>query len=146
MLFDTPTINYQLVTHYLIIFLCRYDRITTKAERPLAMTNRLFHYVSTTDDPIIRELAKEGHVFATDSILATIMTCPRSYYSWDIIIQRVGSRWDSLFGTLPRFALCYLRVQFLTFKSGFMGGDKVIPSPRIPIFLFRAGRPWYYNE
>ncbi|KAL5258316.1 hypothetical protein ACHWQZ_G008970 [Mnemiopsis leidyi] len=70
----------------------RYDRITTKAERPLAMTNRLFHYVSTTDDPIIRELAKEGHVFATDSILATIMTCPRSYYSWDIIIQRVGSR------------------------------------------------------
>lgn len=70
----------------------RYDRITTKAERPLQMTNRLFHYVSTTDDPIVRELAKEGHVFATDSILATIMTCPRSYYSWDIIIQRVGSR------------------------------------------------------
>lgn len=70
----------------------KYDRITTKAERPLAMTNRLFHYVSTTDDPIVRELAKEGHVFATDSILATIMTCPRSYYSWDIIIQRVGSR------------------------------------------------------
>ena len=56
------------------------------------MTNRLFHYVSTTDDPITRELEKEGQVFATDSILATIMTCPRSYYSWDIIIQRVGSR------------------------------------------------------
>jgi translation initiation factor 3 subunit D len=70
----------------------RYDRVTTKAERPLMMTNRPFHYVSTTDDPIIRELAKEGNVFATDSILATIMTCPRSYYSWDIIIQRVGSR------------------------------------------------------
>lgn len=70
----------------------RYDRITMKAERPLTMTNRLFHYISTTDDPVIRELAKEGHVFATDSILATIMTCPRSYYSWDIIIQRVGSR------------------------------------------------------
>eukprot|EP00116_Pleurobrachia_bachei_P002791 sb/3463053/ len=70
----------------------RYDRITTKAERPLQTTNRLFHNISTADDPVIRELVKEAQVFATDSILSTIMTCPRSYYSWDIIIQRIGSK------------------------------------------------------
>ena len=52
---------------------------------------RLFKQVTTTDDPIIRKLAKScGNVFATDAILATLMCATRSQYSWDIIAQRVG--------------------------------------------------------
>lgn len=31
-------------------------------------------------------------MFATDSILSTIMCAPRSVYSWDIVVQRVGNK------------------------------------------------------
>lgn len=31
-------------------------------------------------------------MFATDAILATLMSCTRSVYSWDIVVQRVGSK------------------------------------------------------
>ena len=34
-----------------------YDRITTKLEKRLARVNRLFHKVTTTDDPIIRKVS-----------------------------------------------------------------------------------------
>ena len=35
---------------------------------------------------------KQGNVFATDAILATIMCCTRSSYSWDIVVQKVGNK------------------------------------------------------
>lgn len=46
-----------------------YDRVTVKQERPLTASNRVFHTVTTTDDPNIRELSKsdaDANVFATD--------------------------------------------------------------------------------
>jgi len=71
----------------------QYDRVTAKNERPLKRINRVFHTVTTTDDPIIRKLAKtQGNVFATDAILATLMCCSRSNYSWDVVVQRVGNK------------------------------------------------------
>jgi translation initiation factor 3 subunit D len=49
--------------------------------------------VTTTDDPIIRQLSKtEGNVFATDAILAALMCATRSVISWDIVVQRVGNK------------------------------------------------------
>lgn len=33
-----------------------YDRVTTKNERPLKRINRIFHKVTTTDDPMIRQV------------------------------------------------------------------------------------------
>lgn len=70
-----------------------YDRVTTKNEKKLKRINRIFHKVTTTDDPVIRQLAKsQGNVFATDAILATLMSCTRSVYSWDVIVQRVGDK------------------------------------------------------
>ncbi|CAH1795586.1 unnamed protein product [Owenia fusiformis] len=70
-----------------------YDRVTTKNEKRLRRINRIFHKVTTTDDPVIRRLAKtEGNVFATDTILATLMCCTRSTYSWDIVVQRVADK------------------------------------------------------
>ncbi|XP_064620886.1 eukaryotic translation initiation factor 3 subunit D-like isoform X2 [Lineus longissimus] len=70
-----------------------YDRVSTKNEKQLSRINRVFHKVTTTDDPVIRKLAKtHGNVFATDAILATIMCCTRSSYSWDIVVQRVGKK------------------------------------------------------
>ena len=39
------------------------------------------------------QLAKShGNVFATDAIIATLMCCARSVYSWDVIVQRVGKK------------------------------------------------------
>ncbi|EZA58205.1 hypothetical protein DMN91_011646 [Ooceraea biroi] len=70
-----------------------YDRVNVKSEKPLQRIDRVFHTVTTTDDPIIRKLSKtEGNVYATDAILATIMCCTRSNYSWDIIIEKIGEK------------------------------------------------------
>ncbi|KAG1687150.1 Eukaryotic translation initiation factor 3 subunit D [Nymphon striatum] len=69
-----------------------YDRVSCRNEKKLQRINRIFHKVTTTDDPIIRKLTKtEGNVFATDAILATLMCATRSVYSWDIIVQKVGN-------------------------------------------------------
>lgn len=69
-----------------------YDRVTTRNERPLEQNNKIFHKVTTTDDPIIRKLASKGNVFGTDAIISTLMCCTRSVASWDIIVQRVGKK------------------------------------------------------
>lgn len=70
-----------------------YDRVNLKHERPLQRIDRIFHTVTTTDDPIIRKLSKSvGTVYATDTILATIMCCTRSNYSWDIVIEKIGDK------------------------------------------------------
>ncbi|KAG9509454.1 Eukaryotic translation initiation factor 3 subunit D, partial [Fragariocoptes setiger] len=70
-----------------------FDRVNCKQGRLLQRVNRVFHKVTTTDDPIIRKLSKtEGNVFATDAIIATLMCAPRSVFSWDIVVQRVGDK------------------------------------------------------
>jgi len=70
-----------------------YDRITTKNEKRLQRISRIFHKVTTTDDPVIRQLAKtQGNVFMTDAIMSTLMCATRSVYSWDIIVQKVGKK------------------------------------------------------
>jgi len=67
--------------------------VTCKLEKQLQRINRIFHKVTTTDDPIIRKLTKsEGNVFATDAIIATLMCTTRSVYSWDVVVQRVGDK------------------------------------------------------
>ena len=73
-----------------------YDRINTKvitATNKLKRINRAYHNVTTTDDPVIRSLAKtEGTVYATDSIIATLMCCSRSVYPWDIVVSKIGNK------------------------------------------------------
>merc|ERR1712238_6045 len=71
------------------------DRVNVKNERPLRKIDRIIHTVTTTDDPVIRKLAKshpDANVFATDTILATLMCCTRSIYSWDIVVQKIGGK------------------------------------------------------
>ncbi|CAG5097066.1 Oidioi.mRNA.OKI2018_I69.XSR.g14917.t1.cds [Oikopleura dioica] len=73
-----------------------YDRITPKNERPMkkSSADRNFNTCAdtTTDDPIIRESRHKGQVFATDHILATLMTAGRSVIPWDIIVRRIGDK------------------------------------------------------
>lgn len=82
-----------------------YDRITSiRFEKPLQPMDRVRYNPTTSDDPIIQELAEqppkpvaEGssgsatRVFATDSILALLMCTPRTVYPWDIVITRDGN-------------------------------------------------------
>ncbi|KAF8318145.1 translation initiation factor eIF-3, subunit D [Clavulina sp. PMI_390] len=71
-----------------------YDRITTKAEKPLQIMDRIRYNPTTSDDIIIQQLATENKatVFATDNVLSLLMTAPRSVYSWDIVIVREGNQ------------------------------------------------------
>lgn len=76
-----------------------YERITTQSEKSLERTDRAFFNVTTSDDPIIRQLTTSISspengltVFATDVILSHLMVCTRSVYPWDIIITKVGSK------------------------------------------------------
>eukprot|EP00245_Coleochaete_scutata_P017967 TRINITY_DN90_c0_g1_i1.p1 TRINITY_DN90_c0_g1~~TRINITY_DN90_c0_g1_i1.p1 ORF type:complete len:554 (+),score=148.71 TRINITY_DN90_c0_g1_i1:33-1694(+) len=74
-----------------------FDRVTPKTEKALErFENRQFYKVTTSDDPVIRKLAQKDlqakTVYATDAILSTLMCAPRSVYSWDIVLQRVGTK------------------------------------------------------
>jgi len=70
------------------------DLITTKNDTLLERTDRTFFNVTTSDDPIIRQLGMDGpgNVFATDAILSHLMACTRSVAPWDILVQKVGSK------------------------------------------------------
>lgn len=71
-----------------------YDKCSTRSPATLKkVENKLFYPVTTQDDPIIEKLVieKVGNVFATDAILAHLMTCPRSVYPWDIVVQKIGT-------------------------------------------------------
>ncbi|CAK5076317.1 unnamed protein product [Meloidogyne enterolobii] len=72
------------------------DRISVNKAVPLQRFNGTYCHITTTEDPIIHKLASSdsdvGNVFATDIILATLMTCTRSVNSWDIIARRIGNK------------------------------------------------------
>lgn len=70
----------------------KYDQTKAKKPKALVMTERTFHKETTTQDEKLRKLIKEGNVFATDAVLAVLMTAPKSVYSWDIIIEKVKGK------------------------------------------------------
>ncbi|ORX88426.1 translation initiation factor eIF-3, subunit D [Basidiobolus meristosporus CBS 931.73] len=69
-----------------------YDRIVSKNEKPLEEISRTRFNVTTSEDPVLQSLMakNEGTVYATDNILALLMSAPRSAYPWDIIVTREG--------------------------------------------------------
>ncbi|WVQ78203.1 eukaryotic translation initiation factor 3 subunit D [Cryptococcus sp. DSM 104549] len=71
-----------------------FDRINTKNDKPLEIVNRVRFNPSTSDDPVIAQLAekKAAQIFATDSILAVLMCASRSVNSWDIVFERRGDQ------------------------------------------------------
>jgi len=72
-----------------------WDRVNVKNEKTLQRIDRIFHTVTTTDDPVIRKLTKsepKANVFVTDAILSTLMMASRSVYSWDIVVQKIGGK------------------------------------------------------
>ena len=73
-----------------------YERVNSKKPVPLKeIEDRDFFYESTLNDPVIEKMAGDskvgGKVFATDSILSTLMCASRSELSWDIVCTKVGT-------------------------------------------------------
>lgn len=80
-------------------FLYYYDRSYDKppvksAERRLESRDRAAYNVTTSQDPVIQELAKndEASIFAASDILSMLMCATRSVYSWDIVIVKQGNK------------------------------------------------------
>lgn len=80
-------------------FLYYYDRSFDKppvknAERSLQALDRAAYNVTTSQDPVIHELAEknEATVFATSDILSMLMCATRSVYSWDIVIVHQSNK------------------------------------------------------
>jgi len=79
--------------------MCYYDRSFDKqpvknAEKNLVTIDRAAYNVTTSQDPIIQDLADKGEatIFATDDILSMLMCSPRSVYPWDIVIVKQGNK------------------------------------------------------
>ncbi|KAF5393122.1 hypothetical protein D9757_001132 [Collybiopsis confluens] len=70
-----------------------FDRITTKTEKPLQQLDRIKYNTTTSDDPVIQQLASKNAatIYTTDVILSVLMCAPRSVYPWDIVIVREGN-------------------------------------------------------
>ncbi|KAJ5475185.1 Eukaryotic translation initiation factor 3 subunit [Penicillium diatomitis] len=72
-----------------------YDKVPVKgSERRLQSLDRAAYNVTTSQDPVIHELAEKNQatVFATADILSMLMCATRSVYSWDIIIVHQGGK------------------------------------------------------
>ncbi|GLC46423.1 hypothetical protein PLESTB_001722000 [Pleodorina starrii] len=71
-----------------------YDNLAVKKEKPLEKTKRIFRTVTTSDDPIMQQLASsgKGRVFAVDSILTHLMCMQSSKYGWDLLATRKGDK------------------------------------------------------
>ena len=73
-------------------------RVNTLSDRALERTDRAFYKVTTSDDPIIRELAKgdvgkaDAEVFATDAILSVLMCATKSVFPWDVVVTKIGTK------------------------------------------------------
>jgi len=72
-----------------------YDKITSRQPQPLKkIANKEFYAVTTTDDPVLEKLCIDGignekKVYVTDAILSHLMTCTRSVYPWDLVIDKL---------------------------------------------------------
>jgi translation initiation factor 3 subunit D len=90
---DIPTAEDILWCGFLDQYNDVYDKVSTRAPVPLKKNEtKEFYPVTTTDDPVLEKLAIDGtgNVFITDSILSHLMTCTRSVFPWDIVVQKLG--------------------------------------------------------
>mmetsp|Transcript_3843 Transcript_3843/g.12420 ORF Transcript_3843/g.12420 Transcript_3843/m.12420 type:complete len:628 (-) Transcript_3843:37-1920(-) len=70
------------------------NKVQTQSSQSLRRFDKTFYHVTTTDDPVIREVATSsgGTIFATDEVLALLLTATRSVAPWDIIVHKLGNK------------------------------------------------------
>jgi translation initiation factor 3 subunit D len=70
------------------------ERTAAAAPVPVQATTRAFLRVTTTEDPVLQQLAMSGkdQLYATDQVLTHLMTARRSGQSWDIIVTKIAGK------------------------------------------------------
>lgn len=89
---DVPSVEDIIWCGFLDQYNDAYDKVSARAPTPLKKNEtKEFYPVTTTDDPVLEKLAIDGNgnIFITDAILAHLMTCTRSIYPWDLVIQKL---------------------------------------------------------
>ncbi|KAI9503121.1 hypothetical protein GGI25_001951 [Coemansia spiralis] len=72
-----------------------YDRVNTRLERPLKVSGSVRYNATASEDPVLSKLSEKNsdiNVFATDSVIATLMASTVSSSAWDIVVNRVGDK------------------------------------------------------
>ena len=71
------------------------DRVTSTSPQALLSSQpRSYVQLSTSSDPIMQQLVMngDGDVFATDDIIALLMTAPRAVASFDVVVTKIGNK------------------------------------------------------
>eukprot|EP01062_Namystynia_karyoxenos_P010109 TRINITY_DN1358_c0_g1_i1.p2 TRINITY_DN1358_c0_g1~~TRINITY_DN1358_c0_g1_i1.p2 ORF type:complete len:416 (+),score=186.38 TRINITY_DN1358_c0_g1_i1:406-1653(+) len=74
-----------------------FDRLNPRNPLPLHdFSHKAFYSEVASEDPHLREFAKAAAsdqitIVATDIVLATVMTAPKSVMPWDVVINRIGN-------------------------------------------------------
>jgi translation initiation factor 3 subunit D len=90
-----PTVEDIIRAGHLEEYDNKYDTCSVRKNIPLKRSeDKEFYYVTTADDPYIQKFATSGaaNVFATDMILAHLMSCARSVFPWDIVVTKIGDK------------------------------------------------------
>lgn len=72
-----------------------YEKINSRAAKPLKkVENKVFYSVTTNDDPVMEGFLVEdiGDIYATDVILSHLVAASRSIYSWDVVIEKTDGK------------------------------------------------------
>ncbi|KAJ2115714.1 hypothetical protein IW146_002088 [Coemansia sp. RSA 922] len=72
-----------------------YDRVNTRLERPLKVSGSVRYNATASEDPVLTKLSEKAgdvKVFATDSVIATLMASTVSMSAWDVVVNRVGDK------------------------------------------------------
>lgn len=66
------------------------DVISSRKEKPLQKTERMFYSLTILKDPLIQWLAghSQATIFTTDSLISTLMCATRPGYCWDIVVTK----------------------------------------------------------
>lgn len=71
------------------------DSLNTKKPTNLnKCPDKIFYYANAFDDEVIETLAAQntGQVYATDDVVAQLVSCSRSMYPWDILVRKVNGK------------------------------------------------------
>ena len=89
---NPPTVTDLAWAGHLSAYDFAYDKLSTRSARPLRRAHDVgFYSVTTTDDPVVENFAVKsaGNVYATADIVAHLMTCGRTVYPWDVVVQKL---------------------------------------------------------
>ena len=72
-----------------------YTQMLARNEKSLQYPEGAFFNKSIVEDPIIKKISETnsaGNIFASGLVISLLMSCPRSVYPWDIVVEKRGNQ------------------------------------------------------